>query len=288
MSTHLFRSGRSILIATIIVAAFWAFLTHTGNSTVGAPSAHLSLLAPAFVQTAHAADNALSFIESEAGISAYYQIPSGITLSVVKPLFRTMEKETADYLVGSIPVPDWYAESEDVHVYIHKDGWVLAYYLKADPVSKLFDWKNYTPGNIVTKFDTILKRIADQLQVAAPPATYYHFQQPNANSLLLIAERRMKNAQIESDSFEVKLPDPLTYYERSWSLTCMDSGESELFINEQSLKKAECTAANALEGSYGVLTPTQMNVNVFHKIRLYHYWTNEEVFGGLALTYREQ
>lgn len=288
MSTRLFRSGRSILIATIIVAAFWAFLTHTGNSTVGAPSAHLSLLAPAFVQTAHAAANALSFIESEAGISAYYQIPSGITLSVVKPLFRTMEKETADYLVGSIPVPDWYAESEDVHVYIHKDGWVLAYYLKADPVSKLFDWKNYTPGNIVTKFDTILTRIADQLQVAAPPATYYHFQQPNANSLLLIAERRMKNAQIESDSFEVKLPDPLTYYERSWSLTCMDSGESELFLNEQSLKKAECTAANALEGSYGVLTPTQMNVNVFHKIRLYHYWTNEEVFGGLALTYREQ
>lgn len=288
MSTRPFGLVRSVLIATIVVAVFWVFLVYTGRATSSALSTHHHMLAPSFIQTAHAADNALSFIESEAGISAYYQIPGGITLSVIKPLFRTVEKETTDYLVGSIAVPDWYAESEDVHVYVHKDGWVLAYYLKADPVSKLFDWKNYTPGNVVTKFDTILKRVADQLQVAAPPATYYHFQQPNANSLLLIAERRMKNAQTESDSFEVKLPDPLTYYERSWSLTCMDSGESELFLNEQSIKKAECTAANALEGSYGVLTPTQMNVNVFHKIRLYHYWTGEEVFGGFGFIYLEQ
>jgi hypothetical protein len=65
-----------------------------------------------------------------------------ITINSVASLFRTIEVSTTDYIIGSIPVPN-YPETEDAHAYIHKDGWMLAYYLKVDPVGKIVDWQSY-------------------------------------------------------------------------------------------------------------------------------------------------
>lgn len=288
MLTHRARLLR-IALVVLALALLWPVVPAVLSSTDAMPQTNITLLAPTFIQTAHAADDALSTIEREAGISAYYQIPNGLNLQTIKPLFRTLERETQDYLVGSIAVPNWYAESEDVHVYVHKDGWVLVYYLAADPTSKIFDWSSYTPGDIVTKFDTILKLIGDQLGVTAPSSIYYHFQYPNANTLLLIAERRGSHPQAVSDSFEIKLPDALTYYERSWSLSCTIYYGGELFLNEQSLQQVSCTHEDEkLEAQYGILTPMQLSVNSFHTLRVYSGNIEPEVFGGIALVYREQ
>lgn len=57
-------------------------------------------------------------------------------------------------------VPD-YPESEDVHVYVHRDGWFLAYYLVADPAGKIVNWRLYHNtgrNNLSTKLETRVVR----------------------------------------------------------------------------------------------------------------------------------
>ena len=93
----------------------------------------LRLQAPSFAGIANAETDSAgldigALLEQEAGISAYYQSPYAITLSQVRPLFRVIEAETADYIIGSVPVAG-YTENADAHVYVHKDGWILAYFL---------------------------------------------------------------------------------------------------------------------------------------------------------------
>jgi hypothetical protein len=70
-----------------------------------------------------------NFLDAEAGISAYTNVGEEIDLEKAKSAFRTVEYETDEYTIGSVPLPD-YPEYEDVHAYVHKDGWVVTYYLK--------------------------------------------------------------------------------------------------------------------------------------------------------------
>ena len=114
------------------------------------PDNAYALKAPPFLGVAYAQGAApeaalASIFDGEAGIAAYFQSPGSINLAAVAPLYRTIETQTAQYIIGSMAVPD-YPESEDVHLYIHTNGWVMAYYLKADPVGKIFDWRQYTGG----------------------------------------------------------------------------------------------------------------------------------------------
>lgn len=109
-------------------------------------------MAPPFIGVAGAAETAggggggggaspragTSFLEEEAGISAYTNVGEAINLGNAKTAFGTIEYETSDYIIGSVPLPD-YAETEDVHAYVHKDGWVVAYYLEDEPVAKIVE-----------------------------------------------------------------------------------------------------------------------------------------------------
>ncbi len=102
----------------------------------------ISLIRPAFAQEAEA-----SFLEKEAGISAYTNLNQKIDLVKVKTAFRTVEKETSTYIVGSVPVPgydeDSWKEWPDVHCFVHKDGWIVAYYLADVPTSKIMYWMGW-------------------------------------------------------------------------------------------------------------------------------------------------
>ncbi|MCP4362286.1 MAG: hypothetical protein GY796_30130, partial [Chloroflexi bacterium] len=108
-------------------------------------------------------------------MSAYFQAPGTIDLNDVRSLYRTIEVETSDYILGSIAVPGYANESEDVHVYIHVDGWVMAYYLAADLAAKIIDWQNYDGITITTKFENTLTMVAASLSITLPTVEYYDF-----------------------------------------------------------------------------------------------------------------
>ncbi len=236
----------------------------------------LPLQAPSFINVAHtegASPTAASAIVDEAGISAYFQAPVSITISSVVSLFRTVEFSNTDYIIGSIPVPN-YSITYDVHVYVHKNGWALAYYSNTDPVSKIFDWKSYDGMNINT---TLLKNVLSLVAVTAgspfPGPTYYDFRYPNATNLMLIAK-------VGGGSFQINVPGTYVYYERGWSLYANAYGLSWWLDGAQ-------IASGAGTGwlSQGTLTAAQFLPDTNHtiEVRLGDYGSG---FGGLALTYR--
>jgi hypothetical protein len=82
---------------------------------------------------------ALDFPADEAGISAYVHAKDSISLNNVKPVLATIERETNDYIIGTVALSG-YTEVQYPHVYVSTDGWVVAYF--PNPMVFLQWWCN--------------------------------------------------------------------------------------------------------------------------------------------------
>jgi len=171
-----------------------------------------SLVAPAFAQGAPAA----SFLASEAGISAYFTLGQGIDLARARKVFRGIEADEPDYLIGIVELPGL-AEDMWPHLYITRSGWILTYYSKLDPTSKLMQWSGYQRDILTT---TTLRDalILTCQQMALDPSQvdasmhYYHFQYPDATRLLIAVD-----SVAGEDTFQFTIPAGLSLYEASLS-----------------------------------------------------------------------
>lgn len=270
------RLSIALVALVLLQLLIWRFDSSTQTST--APT-NIRLKAPAFISIANAADEAvLSTIGDEAGTAAWYQASSPINLALIRSKYRTIERETSDYLLGSVPLEN-YAETEDVHLYVHKDGWLLAYYLETEPSGKIFDWKAYKASNgatATTKLENVIAFILGTAEVTFTEAQFYDFRYPNATHIMLIVEDNSG----ENDSFTVNLPNSFGYSERSWFI----AEYCRIFLNGTKLGEADNDTTN----TQGVLSPTQLPPNVLHTIRLEGIRLNYPGYGGLVIIYREQ
>ena len=282
---------RRTLFLSLSVLTCLALLFGVGGVRLARPAepdnAHL-LKAPPFLSVAYAQDAApeavlASIFDNEAGIAAYFQSPSAISLASVAPLYRTIETQTAEYIIGSMAVPE-YPEAEDVHLYVHANGWVMAYYLKADPVGKIFDWQQYTGGTTIpTKVEKVLGLVVAQIGIVQPPTTFYHFQYPNATQMMLIADRVVGNS---ADSFEVNLTSSFAYSERSWAVGVYKSAATYTLDGNQ-IKQIQDPGDGNWVTAQGLLSPAQLTLDVFHIIGITGpYYSSDTADAGLALIYR--
>lgn len=145
-------------------------------------------------------------IQDEAGIAAYYKAPNQLNLEMIRPLFNSIELESADYILGSISVPD-YDEHFDAHVYVRRDGWLMAYYLASAPTSKMIDTTAQNLDN--SKLKTVMNNAAVTGGAPFGAVTYYNFNYPNATHMLLVGEY--------GADFEITIPSGYSYYELSWA-----------------------------------------------------------------------
>ena len=111
------------MVVVIVGFAVWWL----GSSGIGAPAGGhdgvFQLQAPAFYKNAHAEDTAIaSLFDDVAGIAAYYAVPGGLNPQTVKEILRTVEQETADYVIGTMAFTEFENENLDPHIYAHKDG----------------------------------------------------------------------------------------------------------------------------------------------------------------------
>lgn len=267
--TILQRVGLALLALVVVQLVVWRF--NDSNQTLATPTS-LLLKAPSFVNVAKAQDVVTaSAIGDEAGISAWYQASSPITLASIRSKYRTIERETADYILGSVPLPN-YDETEDVHLYIHKDGWLLAYYLAAEPSGKIFDWRAYEDSagaTITTKLENTISAILSSLGIPFDKATYYDFRYPNATHLMIIAENNVNR----DENFTINLPSTFSYFERSW----FAGHGGNIYVNG-----TEVGNSNYEQNIQGTLLATQLPPNALHTIRVNYG------YGGLTLIYREQ
>ena len=235
----------------------------------------IALLAPSFVQIASAQDAPaaapMGFPQDEAGISAYFKSASPVTLADVRGVFRVIEAETADYIIGTVGVEN-YAELFDVHLYIHREGWFVAYYLAPDPVSKIADLRSYTGATIGTMLEKTLSISATTAGVPFSSATFYDFRYPNATHLALIGEV----SDSGGNTFTVQLPSTWAYYQRSWSLYYTGNYWDYWYFRVDGQDQTLTGGPNMW---YGTLTAAQMLPDTLHTIVVNNR-------GVLAIVYR--
>lgn len=193
-----------IILGGFLIAGFLLSNPLAGNPALGREDGVLPLARPALAQGA-----GTSFLEKEAGITAYINLGRAIDLAAVKAKFRTVEKETADYVVGSVALPG-YESKDDIHAFVTREGWVAGYYGKAEPASKIIDWKNYTRGGGIVPNKLSLGLAQLQLGLAIVPGSlkYYHYAYSEANRMYAIAD---------SDIFYITIPSQLRVFESSYS-----------------------------------------------------------------------
>lgn len=265
------RKLMPLVLATIFVLAL--FFSIGGNRSN--PGSKYALSAPTFVGVAQAdTDNAATdLIQNEAGISAYFHSSTPVTISSVRSIFETIELETTDYILGTVALAN-YPENHAPHVYVHIDGWFLAYYINSDPVAKIIDWNAYTASGdtiISTKLESVLTIMAGAAGVGLGDITHYDFRFPNATTMMLIVER---DQGANNNYFTVNIPTSFGVSERSWSY---DEGNcvGQIGLNNTTLGGG-CDVS-------GAISAAQMPPATTHTIWL----ARGGALGGIALVYTE-
>jgi hypothetical protein len=159
------------------------------------------------------ASAAVDFPADEAGISAYVKAKSSITLSSAKPAFATIERETSDYIIGTVAI-DLHAEEEYPHVYVSTDGWVVAYYPNDRPSSWILPWADYSGGAVSsTTLSKAIGIMATSVGGSSSGIKYYDFRFEDANKMMVIIE------SVSSDTgfFKVTIPTTFSTYAVDWS-----------------------------------------------------------------------
>ncbi|MEM2975405.1 MAG: hypothetical protein QW821_03190 [Candidatus Bathyarchaeia archaeon] len=275
-----------IVLAAVLICAFLAgyFFASSGsrkNNLIAEAAQTLLFAKPAFAQSLA---QATTFLDQEAGMTLYKNIGRSIDLSVAKTVFRTLEKETSDYVVGSIALPGL-PESEDVHCFVHKDGWIVVYYLEGEPIGKIIDWGYWTGGELTkNKLQAGWEKMGNAIGASVTGAKYYHYQYPYATKCMLIIDTCLGDAL---DSFNITIPSAFTVYERAWSHYAQSaSGYYPAYF------KIDGNTINTIytsgQTTYGTLTPTQLSPTVPHKVSISGGYSGNYLHGVcIALAYKE-
>lgn len=181
----------------------------TGSATL--PST-FTLSMPAFGQGTPSDQ----FPMNEAGISAYINLDQEIDLARARSVFKGIEADEDGYLTGIIELANL-AEDMWPHAYISKSGWMMAYYSKTEPTSKLMQWSGYQRDVITTTtlkdaLVTMCQKMALDPSKVDSDMSYYHFQYPDATKLLIAVD-----TTDGEDTFKFTIPPRLSLYEASWS-----------------------------------------------------------------------
>lgn|SRR5574341_691177 len=220
------------------------------------------LILSIFIGTAEA-----SFLDTEAGMSAYTKATSTINLDWAKTACRTTPEIITDkYFICSVPVPDL-PETEDAHVYVSKSGWILAYYMRDIPVSKIVQWVNYNGGAITTTtLADIVTDVASKAGVSYSPIKYYDFKYPGANRMMMIVDWLPTESD---DSYQIKIPNSFGLSENSWSVRRKNHGwaDFKVWLDGNALPDPHGTyVAQDFIVRYGYYS-SLMSPDVFHTVQ---------------------
>lgn len=245
-----------ICVAGVLLLAGVGFAL--GRGAAEAPPAAVALEPPALLfDDDFTADAVGQKIQDEAGIAAYYKAPNTLSLESIRPLFNSIELESADYILGSISVPN-YGEHFDVHVYVRRDGWIMAYYLSSAPAGKMIDTR-VNNSLESTKLTIVMNNVAVTGGSPFGAVTYYNFIYPNATHMLLVREY--------SEEFQITIPSGFSYYEVSWG------GNSYVYIDGKFYSNSN---------GYGSVPLTSFLPDVVHTFAPY-----SNAYSVLVITYRQ-
>jgi hypothetical protein len=259
------------------------------------------LAPPAFAQS-----RAASFPGVEAGISAYLKLDRRVDLTQAKALFRGVQAMGANYLVGIIELQGLPEETWP-HLYVDSEGWILAYYSKYEPASKLMAWNRYGGGTITTttlreaisKFATDLftgMRLPFDFSAVESEIHYYDFRYPEATQLLLFVDMVTGKA---TDDMRYSIPLPITVYEASWTHysvglegSCGSTSWSAVNVDDSQVNLIwyrEKEKGGSEQFAYGTLESKFLTVDKPHLVRISQGppegWCFAQGLSGIAISF---
>jgi hypothetical protein len=183
-----------------------------------------------FIPFSSFGESATTFPKEDAGISAYTKTDdinenNNITkITEAVAFFESLgsgmliEGEST-HVIGRIPVKievEGYSFNLNPYIYIDIEGWIVAYFRKEEPSSKIVQWTNYSPGNLSTNIlEEAVDKITTELDLTYSSLSYYHFQYPEANRMTIVVDT-VNSLDSPVNNFSVTIPG--TIYESSYSL----------------------------------------------------------------------
>ena len=224
--------GRKILVIAIVICMALLIPIQLPKEVERGeiPPTVLALEAPSGLE------NESAFIG--AGISAYTNIGKQINLSLAEEAFKGVEFRGDDYVIGIVSVSG--SEDDDVHVYVQKDGWIVAYYPEHQLVPKIIkDLMN--PAD--NKLEDALNKVCEKLNVTSFQINYYHFKYPEANAMLIAGDKLWKCSEgCACNAFNIIVPSNITVYEICWYFWTDRAGSTELYVNGEKIVSIANTA----------------------------------------------
>jgi hypothetical protein len=204
-----------VLFLAVIGLVGWQSISHRDAKTSATEGNSVSLVRPTFAQTG-------SFLDQEAGIAAYVQVPSPVNLESVKGAFKTIEQEISDFVVGTVEITN---APLAPHTFVSSNGWVVAYFLRDESVGNAWPYGHgFKPPDAV--LERALAQISPTVGGAQVPVSYFDFEYPGANKISVI------HAPGTYDMFEVQIPNGFQVFEAAEAYNDYDPsifpGEGEI------------------------------------------------------------
>lgn len=209
------------------------------------------------------ASAAVDFPADEAGISAYVKASSSIDLNDTKSAFASIERETPDYIIGTVDIT-WHSEQDRPHVYVSKDGWIVAYYPTEKSAGWIFPWYEYSGGQLSsTTLSKALGIVANAVGGTTNGLKYYDFRNPDASKMMIIIE-----STTGTEFYKLTVPTSFSLYAVDWShyssTGCRYDGYSYVYLDGATFTADGCGGPHR---SYGSLKGQIIN-GVEHEIKI--------------------
>jgi hypothetical protein len=193
------------LFLAVVGLLGWQSIPLRDAKTSATDGTSVSLVRPAFAQTG-------SFLDQEAGIAAYVQVPGPVNLESIKGAFKIIEQETSDFVVGTVEITN---APLAPHVFVNSDGWIVSYFLRDESVGYAWPF-----GHGLKPPDDVLARALTQIGATAggdpTPIGYFDFEYPGANKISVI------HAPNPWDEVEVQIPNDFQVFEAAWAYNYWD------------------------------------------------------------------
>jgi hypothetical protein len=228
-----------------------------------------------------------SFLEGEAGISAYGQV-NYVDLDLAENAFKYVEKKTENYIIGAVSLSG-YDETHDVHVYVDTSLWIIAYYLGQEKPGKIIDWIDYySTGTIgVTKLEKALNKVVGEMSAFLPSISYYDFRYPNATNIAIITDEEEISGATET--FRFMVPNDHFLHSKTWSHSSYQGrgGTCQMLFDSTQLNAGGDSSGWAF--FEGDIPGGLLIYDTFHEISLIHYDNTggAKSFAGIVLIYSE-
>lgn len=243
-------------------------------------------------------------LDDIAGISAYTQVtvdPEIDFITSAKSACSTIPELEVVEIINELPVVQYficsvniegYADVYAPHVFVHKDGWIMAYYLKEDPAAKMIDviaqpLPPIDPEAALPHYPTLLENAIKTIAGDEVDFSYYDFSNPNATDMLFVAEDKAEDLGEFGDDdhwFTIALPEG-TYGEISYAFY---QNYSPLFAKDGVnfvTTNADYIGPVPYGSIYGMLVPNDLLIGESHLFEVDTFSYANAGYGALVITH---